>query len=66
MEPSNVPRYNPTVTPQPKTERFTLRLESDELVEWTDAAELEHMSVSDWVRRQCRAAIAANKRKPKR
>ena len=61
-----MPQYNLAVTPQPKTERFTLRIESSELEEWTAAAEAEHMSVSDWVRRQCRAAIAANKRKPKR
>jgi predicted HicB family RNase H-like nuclease len=58
-------RYNvwTTMTPQPKTEKFMLRVSEEDLAAWRVAAEAQDMALADWIRRACRAALPANPKK---
>jgi predicted HicB family RNase H-like nuclease len=50
------------MSPKTKTETFTMRVSEEDLASWREAAEAEDMSLSDWIRRQCRAATKRAKR----
>ena len=43
-------------------ERIELRVASDDLAAWREAAVREHMTLSDWIRRACRAAAGKKPR----
>ncbi len=47
----------------PKDKQLLVRVSEEERSEWHSAAEREDMSLSDWVRRACRTALAKLKKK---
>jgi uncharacterized protein (DUF1778 family) len=52
------------MTPLPKhDERIELRVASEDLDSWRAAAERERMTLSDWMRRACRAAADKSMRR---
>lgn len=63
-DPPGVYNVSP-MSPQPKTESFRMRVSSEELETWRAAAELDDMSVSDWLRRAARATLKSTQPQPK-
>ena len=55
--------YNVNMAPQAKTETFTMRVAEEDLKVWRALAEADDLPLSDWIRRQCRAAAAKLKKK---
>jgi uncharacterized protein (DUF1778 family) len=51
--------YNVRV-PSKKEERIELRAKAEDVKAWRQAAEREDMTLSDWIRRQLRAAVEAS------
>ena len=55
-----------TMAPAAKDERIYIRISEEDALSWKAAAEAEDMTLSDWIRRTCRAALAGKPTKPKK
>lgn len=54
------------MSPTPKDERVVIRVAEADVATWRAAAEKQRMTLSDWIRRQCYAAIADGAKPKKR